>query len=586
MRAFNRRPSSCRTLLRASEQSMAWIEFTPTGEILAVSDSFLALFGYDRRELIGQHHRIFMRADDAAAPSYAQFWEGLARGEARTDQFRRRTRDGRTVWLQGAYAPVRDRRGRVRRVVKFATDVTDARQAAADQHSRLAALDRSQAVIAFDLDGRILDANDRFLATVGYQRHEIIGQFHRLFCDADEVRTPEYTEFWARLRRGESVAGTFRRFGRGQQELFLTATYNPLVDADGAVYGAIKFATEVSQQRAMERLVEDADHALGALAERDLTVQIARTHQGDFARVADSVNRAVHTLADALREVRQSTDGIDGSAEQIALGNADLAERTTRQAAAVEETSAAAVELAASVARNAELSDEAARVGTEVRTAVEAGARIARDARDAMDEVAASSRQIGDISRVIGEIAFQTNLLALNAAVEAARAGEHGRGFSVVAEEVRALAGRAAASAADIERLLDDTRARVTASSTLVVRAAEMLDGMRDATHTLAEHVGSVASGAREQLTGLQQVSSAITEIDTAVQQNAALVEELSAASDQMRSDCARLKTLAASFVVPASAQGSDQPRLTTTPRGRSAPRASAARRTPTLAMR
>jgi methyl-accepting chemotaxis protein len=193
------RRSGASALLHAAEQDLAWIEFTPTANIVAMSDGFLDLFGYTRRELVGQHHRQFVLPDDAASAEYADLWRRLANGSAESGVFRRRAKDGRVCWLHRADTPIRNRSGRVHRVVKFTRDVTAAKTQRAQDRSRLDALDRSQASITFDLEGRILDASTNFLQAVGYAREEVVGQHHRLFMDPVDAATPAYAAFRSRL---------------------------------------------------------------------------------------------------------------------------------------------------------------------------------------------------------------------------------------------------------------------------------------------------------------------------------------------------------------------------------------------------
>jgi methyl-accepting chemotaxis protein len=562
------RRSSARTLLRAAEASQAWIEFTPAGEIIAVSDGFIKTFGYARRALIGQHHRMFLFPEDAAAPSYTAMWQALAEGTEMQGVFRRRAQDGTLRWLHGAYTPVRDPFGRVRRVIKFARDVTASEIARADDRSRVDALDRSQATIAFDLAGNILDANTNFLQAVGYARDEVVGKHHAMFVAPAYARSAEYAAFWRRLGSGEPFVDTFQRVAKGGREIHIQGSYNPLRRPDGVVYGVVKYVsdvtTQVKEQRALEALVQEARSSLGALAQGDLTQPITGTYTGPLGALAADVNTALAMLRDTIGAMSESAVSVAAAVAQLAQGNEDLAQRTNRQASALEESAASLEELSASVTRNAHVASSSRDVATDALANADHGARVSHEAISAIGQVSASGKRIGEITRVINEIAFQTNLLALNAAVEAARAGEHGRGFSVVAEEVRHLAQRAATASREIESLIDATLTQLTSGESLVQQTGTSIEQARARVQTVHGRIDDVATASQEQASGLAQLNVAIGDLDTTTQQNAALVEELSATNESLRSDAERLRRQVERFTLQRSARGAmhrDAPR-------------------------
>lgn len=207
--------------LRAIDGGYATIEFEPDGTIRSANARFLQLMGYRSEELAGRHHRLFVDAEESASPAYAQFWQQLAAGQPRSDAFRRIGKGGREVWIQAVYLPVCDPGGRVQHVLKVATDITAERQLAADHAGQIAAIDKSQAVIEFDLNGRVLRANENFCNALGYQAREIVGQHHRLFVDTAERDSPAYEQFWKKLGRGEYDAGRYRRITKGGQEIWI-----------------------------------------------------------------------------------------------------------------------------------------------------------------------------------------------------------------------------------------------------------------------------------------------------------------------------------------------------------------------------
>lgn len=275
-------------LMRAIDLSQMLIAFTPNGRIVWANDRFLKLMDYPLEELVGQHHRIFCEPADANAPDYARFWQKLAGGTFDEGTYRRRTRDGRTVWLQASYNPILGTDGQPTYILKVATDVTERMHAEERDRACRAAIDESQAVIEFDLSRTILAANEPFLAIFGYERHQVVGQDHQLLCDPGYAASADYLRFWDRLREGHFVAGRFERVAADGTPRWLQATYTPILDGAGKPCRIIKFATDVTAQVMLERAVEkqlSETQRLGAEADAWRT-QV----EGMLARLGDVVN--------------------------------------------------------------------------------------------------------------------------------------------------------------------------------------------------------------------------------------------------------------------------------------------------------
>ncbi|MFM7347544.1 MAG: PAS domain-containing protein [Tagaea sp.] len=234
--------------LAALDKSQATIEFAPDGTILDANANFLAAMGYARAEIVGKHHRIFVDPADAAASAYREFWAKLAAGEFSQGEYRRKRKDGADIWIQASYNPLIGSDGKVYKVVKYASDVTARKLHDADFEGQVAAIRRSQAVIEFDLDGTIRDANDNFLAVMGYARAEIVGQRHAMFAEPGVAQSAEYREFWASLGRGEFKSGEFKRVAKGGREVWIHATYNPIRDMAGKPFKVVKYAVDTTAQ--------------------------------------------------------------------------------------------------------------------------------------------------------------------------------------------------------------------------------------------------------------------------------------------------------------------------------------------------
>lgn len=309
------------------------------------------------------------------------------------------------------------------------------------------------------------------------------------------------------------------------------------------------FARNVdSLLNAVEAGVSETGRVAQALAQGDLTITMSGQFRGAFAELQANVNTAVESLRSAMQNVRLSTGTINDGSNELSSATNDLSKRTEQQAAALEETSAALDEITAVVRTSTERAQEATvMVGEAKESAVQSGA-VVRSAVQAMERIEQASREIAQITNVIDEIAFQTNLLALNAGVEAARAGEAGKGFAVVAQEVRELAQRSAAAAKDIKGLITKSGEEVAGGVKLVQKTGEALSEIESRVLRINDHIHSIAVAAKEQATGLQEVNTAINQMDQVTQQNAAMVEETSAATQKLSSEAAGLYSMVSRF--------------------------------------
>lgn len=273
--AAQRRQCELEAQVAALHRVQAVIEFDLDGTILQANDNFLQAVGYRLDEIQGRHHAMFVEPALAQGQEYRDFWARLGRGEFDAGQYRRLGKGGREIWIQASYNPVLDGNGRPYKVVKFATDITAQMQQAADVSGQLAAINKSQAVIEFSLDGRILSANDNFLATTGYTLDEVRGQHHAMFVEPEHRQSPDYARFWEKLGRGEYDAGQYRRFGKGGREVWIQASYNPILDMNGRPFKVVKYATDITAQvrdsLAMQHAVAQTREVVAAAKGGDLT---------------------------------------------------------------------------------------------------------------------------------------------------------------------------------------------------------------------------------------------------------------------------------------------------------------------------
>jgi methyl-accepting chemotaxis protein len=388
----------------------------------------------------------------------------------------------------------------------------------------IAALNKAQAVIEFSMDGKIVHANENFLATLGYSLDEIRGRHHSMFVEAAYGQSPEYKLFWEKLNRGEFDAAQYKRIGKGGKEVWIQASYNPILDANGKPFKVVKFASDIT---AMRMAVEQTKEAVDAAKNKDLTQRIPMQGKaGELEILCGGVNELLDSVSGVMSEIKHASREVASAAAEISSATTDLSQRTEEQAASLEQTSSSMEEIAATVKKNAENAKHANELTRGTREVADRGGEVVAQAVSAMARIEESSRKISDIISVIDEIARQTNLLALNAAVEAARAGEAGRGFAVVASEVRSLAQRSSQAAKDIKDLIMNSSNQVQDGVQLVNRAGTSLKDILESIKQVADIVADIATASSEQAGGIEQVNKALTQMDEVTQQNSAMVEE------------------------------------------------------------
>ena len=554
MGIFSRNNSDDRAKVDAIMRSQAVIEFNLDGTIITANSNFLAALGYELNDIAGQHHRMFVDPVDAKSAEYQQFWADLVAGKFQAAAFKRIAKGGREIWIQASYNPVFNKAGKPIKVIKFATDITGQKNQAADHEAQIAAISRVQAVIEFNLDGTVRQANDNFLATVGYRIDEIVGKHHRMLCDPAYAASAEYSQFWDRLRSGQYVAAEFQRFGKGGREVWIQASYNPILDAQGRPVKVIKFATDITERKRAEGVISHLNSSLAKMAEGDLSGRIEIEFTGAYEQLRQAFNKSIDRLHDIVTSLQATSRSLKNATGEILAGANDLSERTTKQAATIEQTSAAVEQLSTAVHDNAARAATASQKAKVVSTNATEGGAVMQQANMAMTAIETSSAKISNIIGLIDDIAFQTNLLALNASVEAARAGDAGKGFAVVAVEVRRLAQSAAQASSEVKVLIEASANEVKAGSRLVGQVASKLEDILQGAQESSMLIDAIAVANSESSSSLEEVSIAVRQMDEMTQHNAALVEQTNAAIEQTEAQANELDHIVDIFKIGGAA--------------------------------
>lgn len=538
--------------LAALDHAFAVIEFDPTGTIRHANTNFCSAMGYELGELVGQHHRLFMDPAEAAHPDYERFWQTLRRGEYVSGPLMRLKKSGEVIWLQATYTPVKDASGRVSGVVKIATDITERRVKAMDSEAQLNGIGASQAVIEFDMDGTVRNANENFLKALGYRLDEIRGQKHSLFVQ-EEDRGATYEAFWQNLRAGKFQQAQFRRRRKDGSDIYILATYTPILDAAGKPIKVMKFAIDITPWvKALETLRERLERLAGG----DLDVQIHERFAADYEAIRETFNETVDKIGNLVGSISGIAVDIAAAMGKIAENAGQLSSRSENQAASLEQTSATMEQMTGSVKSNADGARKAQGLADDASTEFNEGRRVAGEAVGAMRSIRDSADRIQGITTLIQDIATQTNLLALNASVEAARAGESGKGFAVVATEVRALAQRAAEASANISGLLRESGGHIDEGVKLVARTDEALARSATVINDVASTCANIATATGEQASGIEEVTAVVRQLDQITQENAGMADSMSGSINTLAGRAHELEELVGYFHRGAQAKG------------------------------
>lgn len=530
---------------KAISKSFALIEFDLDGTIVFANENFLATMGYALAEIQGKHHSMFVLPGVRESASYREFWSALKQGRYQSGDFKRLGKSGREVWIHGSYNPIFDEGGKAVRVVKFCSDVTAQKMRSLEDRGMIAAIERSQAVIEFNLDGTIVSANQIFLDAMGYSLDEICGKHHSIFVTTADRNGAAYSEFWASLRRGEYQAAEYKRIGKGGREVWILATYNPILDEDGQPIKVVKFASDVTEQKlraanfsgqieaigksqaviefnldgivlnANENFLSVMGYGLSEIQGKHHSMFVAAEERGGDTYQAfwASLRRGDYQTAEYQRIGKNGKQvwiqasynpifDLNGTPYKVVKYASDVTAqviarmKSERVRGMMESVAAGAEELNASVR---EISEAMTKSRETAMTAV--GKVEIADGQ--AQRLAAAAQAMSGIVELIGNITGQINLLALNATIESARAGEAGRGFAVVASEVKNLATQA-------KQATDRISSEIGSLNGISGDVVDALNAIKNEIQNVSEYVTATAAAVEEQSVVTNEMSSSM----------------------------------------------------------------------------
>ncbi|MEZ6090447.1 MAG: PAS domain-containing methyl-accepting chemotaxis protein [Pirellulaceae bacterium] len=394
--------SELKQWIQAIQESFATIEFDCDGTIRTANPNFLKAVGYDLHEIVGKHHRIFVESEYGQSPEYARFWRELADGQAKTEQFCRVRKDGSEIWIQASYMPLCDREGTVTGVMKIASDINEKKREEFRNQGKIHAIDRAQAVIEFQPDGTIVNANQNFLTTLGYSLDQIVGKHHRIFVDSAEVNTQEYDRFWKDLRGGEFKAGRFKRVARDGKEVWIQGTYNPIFDSKGRVTSVVKFATDITDQMKTAEIREVGNSVAASTTQMTATIREISESVSRVAELAGSTEELALTTSGTVKQLSSSSREI----EQVVATIQQLADQTKLLALNAQIESARAGEAGRGFSVVANEVKELAHQTGEATAAIEETIRgIQRQIESVVDSTSNITTSVADVNSNMNTIA-------------------------------------------------------------------------------------------------------------------------------------------------------------------------------------
>ncbi|WP_441243818.1 methyl-accepting chemotaxis protein [Tardiphaga sp. 768_D3_N2_1] len=526
----------------AISRSQAVIEFNLDGTVIKANENFLKALGYTLDEIKGKHHSMFVEPTVRESVTYREFWGNLNRGVFQVGQFKRVAKGGKEIWIEASYNPVMDKSGKPFKVIKFATDITAQKFESLEAHGKVIAISRAQAVIEFNLDGTVIVANENFLNTLGYTLSEIQGRHHSMFVEAGERDSAAYRDFWVRLGRGEYQAAEYKRIGKGGKEIWILATYNPILNDAGKPFKVVKFATDVTQQKL---LAADSNSQMAAIRKSQAVIEfrmdgtiltanqnfldavgytideIRDRHHSMFVDPIErsgaayvefwaSLNRGTYQAAEYRRIGKGGREiwiqasynpifDLNGKPFKVVKYAADITAqamarvKAERARSLIESVAAGSEEMNASIR-------EISETMVKSRQTAESAVQQVETADIQAQRLTSAAHAMGGIVGLIGDITGQINLLALNATIESARAGEAGRGFAVVAAEVKNLANQA-------KQATDKISSEIEALNGISGDVVGALVSIKQAIEHVNEFVTSTAAAVEEQSTVTSDMS-------------------------------------------------------------------------------